>query len=814
MNYKKIFTAWMSLFLCCTNANAEVVSLESAAAMAKKFMDSMGCFNKKFVPLNSYEGQTKSRVSRAEHPAFHIFHGENNEGFVVVSGDDIVRPILGYSFNNIECDSIGHFPPAMLEWLSEIETQILYARQQGLQQSEKVAQEWALPEYSNCVVQLKTAKWNQDAPYNMQCPLDGRNRSLTGCTSTAYAIMMKYYGFPERGRGVTQEYTCESSGVYVAPRNLDHEYKWDKMPLEYKSGQYDHEQATCVAQLMADIGAAIQADYSYEATSAYYGKSEILVHFGLNPGIRKIREEYSTAEWYSMLCSELDMKRPILYSGSPLEGDGSGHAFILDGYTDQNTFSVNWGWGGSYNGIFALDALVSSNYDYRGGQEAYLDCVPATSLPVVAKVGDIECPSLKIALDLVPENGELTQITLLQSVDMNHIRIEENQNVELNLNGFTINIEEYGFYNYGKIRITDTEGTGKINVVQGNCGIFNNYGSLVIEAGEFSNLVGLDEEDTDYRRCVWSDEESITEINGGSFTSVNQVMCFNGEATINGGLFQCADDGSVILNFCKSGKLTINDGIFKSIAEDGDDSNSRRCCYIAEGTTTEINGGKFICTNCVLLVKGDFTINDGYFQCIGNSEVIANYALEGTLTIEGGTFENSYLGSVGDDYCRSIWTADGTTTHVNGGTFRNESTTQTLCFNGEAIIAGGVIENIGTGISCASSGNVKITDCMLSGNWILYAWSGCTLKCSGGLYSQKVEAKYLEQGYECFPNNDSTSSKYPYRVDVETGIAGVEEDKADDTVYYDLNGKRYIKMQRGVNIIYDANGKVVKILHQ
>ena len=102
---------------------------------------------------------------------------------------------------------------------------------------------------------------------------------------------------------------------------------------------------------------------------------------------------------------------------------------------------------------------------------------------------------------------------------------------------------------------------------------------------------------------------------------------------------------------------------------------------------------------------------------------------------------------------------------------------------------------------------------MLSGNWILYAWSGCTLKCSGGLYSQKVEAKYLEQGYECFPNNDDMSAKYPYRVDVETSIVGVEADKATGAVYYDLNGKRYTKPQRGINIMYNADGKKVKILH-
>lgn len=46
---------------------------------------------------------------------------------------------------------------------------------------------------------------------------------------------------------------------------------------------------------------------------------------------------------------------PVLYGGATLSNEG--HQFILDAYTTENYFRVNWGWSGHSNGFFLISAL-------------------------------------------------------------------------------------------------------------------------------------------------------------------------------------------------------------------------------------------------------------------------------------------------------------------------------------------------------------------------------------------------------------------------------------------------------------------------
>lgn len=810
--YRTLLCTLSILLFHIVNINAEIVTRDSAAVVAKAFMKSMGLGDRELAPLSFHTNGAGNYAKYKEAPAYHIYTRENNEGFIIVSGDNIARPILGYSFDSITGDSISSLPPAMQDWLSEIENQIMQARIQGVRQSAEIAQEWETPTYSSTAMRLTTAQWHQHDPYNQQCPLQMGKRCVTGCVPTAYAILMKYYEFPASGRGETQGYTCEESGVYVASRNLGHSYQWNMMPLEYKNGQYTTQQANSISLLMADIGAAIKADYSVDATGAVLGHDAIFTHFGYNPGTCKQRKEYTIDEWYSMLRTELEKQRPILYRGSSKDG---GHAFILDGYTNNNQFYINWGWGGHYNGAFVLDALTPGGTDYNSDQEAYFDCVPAHFLPIVAKVGnDIECPSLKAAISMAKTDGELTRITMLQDTHTEHEEISKGLNILLDLNGHSINFE-YGIYNNANLCITDSKGTGKMSAT-GNSSIINNYGSLVVESGEFCNSdsTELEEGQANYRRCIWTAEGSTTKINGGKFTCANQVICINSDTDITNGEFKCTGNSEVISNYARTGVLTIDGGVFENTSTEFSGNDYRRCVWTVEGSITEINGGQFTCTNQVICINGDTDINNGEFKCIGNSGVLSNYAKTGVLTINGGIFENTFTGYVDIDYRRCIWTAAGTTTEINGGDYTNESASQTLCFKGNAIITNGVIENRGSGVGCLSSGNVRIENCMICAKRILYAKNGATLKCTGGLYSKNVDEEFLEEGYECVPNSDATTSKYPFKVISTTGIDAIEENFVQDAIYYDLNGNSHTEVQHGINIIRKPNGKSVKILHR
>ena len=69
-----------------------------------------------------------------------------------------------------------------------------------------------------------------------------------------------------------------------------------------------------------------------------------------------------------MMRQELADNGPVIYSGN----DGSvGHAFVLDGYTDQGYYSLNWGWGSYCDGYYTLDALNPSGQGIGGSEGGY-----------------------------------------------------------------------------------------------------------------------------------------------------------------------------------------------------------------------------------------------------------------------------------------------------------------------------------------------------------------------------------------------------------------------------------------------------------
>ena len=155
-----------------------------------------------------------------------------------------------------------------------------------------------------------------------------------------------------------------------------------------------------------------------------------------------------------------------------------------------------------------------------------------------------------------------------------------------------------------------------------------------------------------------------------------------------------------------------------------------------------------------------------------------------------------------------------TVTHITNGQFSSEN--QVLTFNGEAVIDNALIENPDKGVGCMSSGKVIINDCKMSSDRLFYVYNNYTLKCFGGIYSNKVEDEFLGTNCKCTSNNDAaTSSKYPYRVvNSSTDIDAVTEKTETDDVHFDLNGMIRTESKTGLQIIHKSNGQNVKVLYR
>lgn len=687
MNTLQHRVSFLSLLLlsCTLMCEAKVVTSTQAATVANSFLSKSMMLREHHNRLQAPSQQT------AATPAYHLFTGTDGRGFVIVSGDDVALPILGYS-TDAHVNADGTLPPAMKELLDDLESQILQAQDAGAEQTDEVARLWqaaaTTPVASaagNTVVKLATATWGQGAPFNLQCPLDNGTRCVSGCVATAYAIMMKYYSYPTQGQGTTEAYTTSTKSLNVAARNLNHSYNWSNMPTQYVSGQYTTTQANNVAQLMADLGAVLKMDYTADNSVAALYQPDLFAHFGFNPGNYERLDDYDMSDWILKIKDELIMKRPVIYRGA--DGTSGGHVFLLDGYTDQNYFSVNWGWGGNYNGFFALSALTPGSYNYSSGQQACFDCVPfaeATTAETVAIVdGNTPCPSLEAAFGM-SQAGKAMSIKLVKDTKTdNWVTIAEGKVVTLDLNGHAV--DTYGGISVrGKLTVKDNIGGGKITLRSSNTGVFSNYGELIIEGGTYENKVAS-YTDTDYRRCIWSSEASTTHIKNGTFTASNHVCCFNGNATIDNGSFTGTGNAAVISKYKTESKLVINGGTFAQTGEKpSSGTDYRRCLWTEAGSHTYINGGKFTCNSGTqaVCINGNALINSGSIVNKGSGtglassgEVKVNYCQisastllrlydNGTLKCAGGLYSNQVTSQFLAEDCQCTSNTDAETKAV------------------------------------------------------------------------------------------------------------------------------------------------------
>ncbi len=74
------------------------------------------------------------------------------------------------------------------------------------------------------------------------------------------------------------------------------------------------------------------------------------------------------SDWIDLLKTEFDASRPVLYAGF---GSGGGHCFVADGYDNNNYVHFNWGWGGAYDGYFAVSSLNPDGLGIGGGTGSY-----------------------------------------------------------------------------------------------------------------------------------------------------------------------------------------------------------------------------------------------------------------------------------------------------------------------------------------------------------------------------------------------------------------------------------------------------------
>lgn len=350
-------TLLLTLMTCLTAFTVSARFLRPAAALDRA-IQSMQSNVPASVRAVVQESPTPALTIQGQNePAVYLFDG--GDTYLVVSADDCAPAVLGYSYNSAPGAVI---PPAMKYWLEKYAEQIDYARHNG---ATPFKVEAATTDYAS-IAPMTATRWNQDAPYNNDCPeIDGK-RCVTGCVATALAQVMKYHNYPTQGIG-TDSYTWNNQTLSF---DYTKTFDWANMLDVYTSAATATENAA-VAQLMYACGVGVHMDY----TASESGASSIVVpalmvdHFNYDKGIRYMpRDYYGIDEWQEIVYNNLKECGPIQYSGQSSDG---GHSFVCDGYDKDGYFHINWGWGGMSDGYFLLTALTPPNQGIGGSSSGY-----------------------------------------------------------------------------------------------------------------------------------------------------------------------------------------------------------------------------------------------------------------------------------------------------------------------------------------------------------------------------------------------------------------------------------------------------------
>jgi hypothetical protein len=407
---KKLFLLIASLILSFQVFGTEI-TIEQARQFAEIYLNNNPSFSLKRVSGielkdagnifdRAFFNNSKSKSTSVKNRDIYIFNIGNNNGFIIISGDDAAIPVIGYA--NSGSIDIGKLPQNMVKWIEGYKQQILYIKANNIQSNEKVKDLWSGKESlvrknPTSVSPLLSTEWNQ-APYvNAQAPFDETYSELTvvGCPATAMAQIMKYWEYPAKGYSF-HSYQHNEYGTLSANFGTTF-YDWDSMP-DTVTGPND-----AIATLMYHCGVAVEMNYNVSAeggSGSYVIKqpskypdnktveNALLTYFGYSSSIEGlVREDYSDNEWEAILKTELDAGRPIQYAGY---GRG-GHTFVCDGYDTNGYFNMNWGWGGYSDGYFLLEALNpgaggigGGGHSYNAGQQALIGIKPPDAQQIYA----------------------------------------------------------------------------------------------------------------------------------------------------------------------------------------------------------------------------------------------------------------------------------------------------------------------------------------------------------------------------------------------------------------------------------------------
>lgn len=340
-------------------------SFQQAKAIAEKQAALLGVTIDQKAMTKARKQGSKGEITLSQE-SYYVFPNANSKGFTIVSGDDRLPEIVGYSSQGSYDEN--NLPEGFVSFMKAYQNLCNKVNLGDAEALKNLAEIKAWRNKKNASAASTSAvapllgniEWDQTSPYNNMCPkYDSVHVAATGCVATAMAQVMAYYKYPKQLKADIPGYVNRWNGIPMEIPTITREegiYDWDNMLPKYnKEANATQQQKDAVAKLMYHCGAAVQMNYGPESAAAV-SATKLAKYFGYDADLMMdlSRSSFTLDKWMQIIDTELLAGRPVLYGGQASDG---GHQFVCDGKDGEGLYHINWGWSGSQNGYFDLSLL-------------------------------------------------------------------------------------------------------------------------------------------------------------------------------------------------------------------------------------------------------------------------------------------------------------------------------------------------------------------------------------------------------------------------------------------------------------------------
>ncbi len=369
---------------------AATVNVEQARAIAVNFFNVTSPAGHGAANVNTVLSYTRTEADNTVD--YYVFNVTPGPGFVIVSANDVIVPILAYSTtSNFQSDLNK---TGVVDWMNHAAQHVYRGIQENIPANDHIKGLWTA--YANgqqpadmkstAVAPLVYTLWNQEPNYNAYCPVDSGSRCVTGCVATTMAQILKYWGYPAQGTGAYSYNDSKSNGYMnnngtLSANFADSTYNWAAMPISVSGFNAP------IASLMYQCGISVGMDYGTDAQggsaagvmAGLWGPSaqnSYTAYFSYNPNtLQAVNQSgYSASDWFNLMKTDLDAGRPVQYIGA--DPQYGGHTWVCDGYDGNGLLHMNWGWGGNSDGYYNVNSLTAGGYDFSTQEGALIGIEP------------------------------------------------------------------------------------------------------------------------------------------------------------------------------------------------------------------------------------------------------------------------------------------------------------------------------------------------------------------------------------------------------------------------------------------------------